>query len=187
MLAALCLLAPTGVALMAATAGSPSARRRVAPVHAAVQVCVVVAVAAGLPLGVLLPVAGPTPHKVTGYVALVLVAATLAGAACRPPPGAGAHRAAWTWAHRCTGLAALALAAVSAGLGAARTHMSAAWLPGAFMGVGAGALVGGYVWGGVARRRRGAGGMGSPPKNAAASCALDFSESSAPSSTRALV
>lgn len=141
------VLAPVAVALMAATRASPARRPAILRTHATLQATVVVATAAGLPLGLLLPVAGSTPHKCTGYAALAVAALPLTAAVYRPPPGASRTRAVWATCHRAAGLAALALAFVSGALGAARTHMAVAAAPVGCMLLGGAVLACGYVAG----------------------------------------
>ena len=139
---------------MAATRGSP--RRSVVGAHAALQAAVVAATAAGLPLGMLLPVAGPTPHKCTGYAALACAAIPLTAALWRPPPGPSRARRAWALSHRATGLLALALAWVSGALGAVRTRMAVAAEPAVMMGAGGAVLAAGYAVGWWNARKRAA-------------------------------
>lgn len=131
---------------MALTKNKPKLRSRVFLPHAAIQVFVLLLTCVGLALGLLLPVAGRTPHKCVGYLTLALALFPLTAALWRPKVKAGVEglgsgsgakalrrRQLWEGCHRASGLAAVAVAFVDGALGVRRTGMRPRCVPAAIM------------------------------------------------------
>lgn len=101
--------------------------------HAALQIFVLLFTCVGLALGLLLPVAGPTPHKCVGYLTLALALFPLTAALWRPRADAAAARKLWERCHKACGLAAVAAAFADGALGVKRTRMRPRCVPAAIM------------------------------------------------------